>query len=627
MFASLGLFKHVSCPEQSSCAIPNCIFAHNADPPDKPKKADAKDYPTDDLSRDEAKDEPRKRRRLISRLESETLNGSTHDSVNSTSSWLESTNRPISPPPLRHMKRSQSKSSPHNGNETPKTTKSAPPPDKAVSLNPRLLANPPASHSVRLQLVKMLHEQMYRLNEEVKQSDDPSKTALQLSSSELITKALEEEESRARDSHSVYANVVKLRIAKLRKMKLPEWKQERLVQIAKEAGSDALTKSNSTIKDINTGLTPKQEVAFMKRLLAKQDGLEKHGYVTRRPSQADLDEARKVLEVARGWEQCDRCKARFQVFPGRRKEDGALTSGGVCTYHPAKPRKPTATDKADKVWKDLGYPCCKESVGTSVGCTEASTHVFKISDSKRLDLVMPFANTPENSKAETSHDAVCFDCEMGYTTHGLELIRLTATSWNGDELLDILVRPLGEVLDLNSRFSGVWPKDFAGAIAQGNTLSITPTSNGDTKAQAPPLTIVDSPVIARDLLFSLLGPSTPLIGHAIENDLNAARVIHPSIIDTVLLYPHPKGLPIRFGLKMLTKKHLSRDIQMGGSEVGHDSKEDARAAGELVRWKIKESWEKMRRDGWKVEADDFVLPMTRAEAMKAQIAKSRVAVI
>ncbi len=33
--------------------------------------------------------------------------------------------------------------------------------------------------------------------------------------------------------------------------------------------------------------------------------------------------------------------------------------------------------------------------------------------------------------------------------------------------------------------------------------------------------IVSSPVVARDLLFSLISPDTPLIGHGLENDLNA----------------------------------------------------------------------------------------------------------
>jgi hypothetical protein len=76
---------------------------------------------------------------------------------------------------------------------------------------------------------------------------------------------------------------------------------------------------------------------------------------------------------------------------------------------------------------------------------------------------------------------------------------------------------------------------------------------------------------ARALLFQFLQPDTPLIAHAIENDLNTCRIIHPAIIDTVLLYSHSDGLPIRHGLKYLSKKVLGLDIQTGGDR-GHDSK-------------------------------------------------------
>ena len=59
---------------------------------------------------------------------------------------------------------------------------------------------------------------------------------------------------------------------------------------------------------------------------------------------------------------------------------------------------------------------------------------------------------------------------------------------------------------------------------------------------------------ARALLFQFLQPDTPLIAHAIENDLNTCRIIHPAIIDTVPLYSHSNGPPIRHGLKHLSKK-------------------------------------------------------------------------
>ena len=587
MFSSIGLFKHVTCPEHPHCSLSNCIFAHHNVSEVVPATVSLPKQRLEEARLDQ--DEPRKKRRLTLPL---------------------TASRDITPPPPRSQtKPVENVPTYMKKNPTSSNLESAlPPPAKItpVSLNPKMLKNPPAAHGVRIQLITLIHEQMARLNEDL---PDPLENALRLSPQELICEALEDEEKIAKQNPAVYLNVIKLRITKLKKMKVIDWKEERLKQIAKRAPVDLVAKAEDTPSLIESGLSSSQEIAFLSKLLAKQSDLAMHGYVPHAPSDEEIAQARLGVEAASGWEQCDRCKSRFQVFPGRREEDGALTSGGTCTYHPAKPRRPQAKDKADKGHREVIYVCCNETVGESAGCTQASTHVFKVSEPKRLALIMPFKETPPKLLTPGPSTAVCFDCEMGYTTLGLELIRLTATAWpNGEEVLDVLVRPLGEILDLNSRFSGVWPKDYANAISDDRTYM-----NGANacKDNAQRLRIVESPRIARDLLFEHLTPETPLIGHALENDLNAIRIIHPSIVDTVLLFPHPRGLPIRFGLKALMKKHLDRDIQMGGDQ-GHDSKEDARAAGILVRLKVSEMWKSMKRDGWTVRKREFIPPLPSA---------------
>ena len=635
MFTAIGLFKQVSCPEQPQCFLPNCVFAHNVSSQRLPSKKTPSTSAESNLAVENEQDKPfvpRKKRKLdagdtITHGNGDNKSGSQASEVLAAITLPETISRPISPPLLQRSKvddlmdpeNRQKVTRGGRSNAIPKIAKTA-----TISLNPRMLSSPPASHAVRMQLIKMLHEYMSLLNEAVQRSNDPSKDALLLSKDELMLQALTEEEAVAKCNPNVYANVVKLRIVKLKKMKVDEWKLERQKQIEKEAIPKVSVSSSLMSKPIGTGLRPEQEIAFLSRLLAKQHGLSRFGYVEKTFRESEVEEARKGVEAVQGWEQCDRCKTRFQVYPGRRDDDGALTSGGQCKYHPAKPRRPIPKDKADKVSKEPIYACCSENVGTSIGCTAAPSHVFKVSDPKRLALIMPFEETPDNPKLAGKHTAVCFDCEMGYTTVGLELIRLTATCWpSGDPLLDFLVRPTGEILDLNSQFSGVWPHEFTAAVpygAEGIGNSAPNEGNGDVSSA--PLRIVDSPSAARALLFSYLTPSTPLIGHALDNDLNVARIIHPSIVDTVLLYPHPRGLPIRFGLKVLMKKHLDRDIQMGGA-AGHDSKEDARAAGELVRLRVKDMWEQMSREGWKAEGVRFLAPMTKAEAMKAQIANGK----
>lgn len=57
---------------------------------------------------------------------------------------------------------------------------------------------------------------------------------------------------------------------------------------------------------------------------------------------------------------------------------------------------------------------------------------------------------------------------------------------------------------------------------------------------------------------------------------------------------------MRHGLKFLMKKHLDRDVQVHEGGKGHDSAEDARSAGELVRLRVGEVWKGLKRDGWRI---------------------------
>ncbi|KAI4217058.1 MAG: hypothetical protein LQ351_000366 [Letrouitia transgressa] len=657
MFSSLGHFKEIQCPEYPLCTLPKCFFAHNdSSSPQKrdaaPKRASAPHRLESGEKRDEA-EVPRKRRRMSDNptdLDSPKITpGISRHSVadhnptqphhtattagkNNDRDGLPATaSRPISPPLPKGTRANRGRQVPtqatgkistpmtHNGNAVTSTRKVAK--KKTISaggleesLNPRMLPNPPASHPIRLKLIKMLLEQLARLNEEIERSQDPSSKDLILSKQDLITEALDEEEVMAKKSPAVYLNVIKSKIMVLKKMKGEAWKELRKQKLQSAKTDTTVRDQASAITVIETGLTSSEEIAFLSRLVASPRDRRMYSYVLAAPTEKELEQAKKGVEAALGWEQCDRCQMRFQVFPGRREEDGALTSGGKCTYHWAKPRRPDKV-KGETKARDAMYACCNESLGQSSGCTKADSHVFKISDPKRLALVMPFEQTPNQGNHNT-FGGVSFDCEMGYTALGLELIRLTALSWPDEqELLDVLVRPKGEILDLNSRYSGVWPEDYARAIPYNANVP-------EPSAAAPPtLRLAESPEAARGLLFKFLHPSTPLIGHALENDLNATRILHPTIVDTCILFPHPRGAPVRWGLKALMKWHLHRDIQMGG-EQGHDPREDARSAGELVRFKIGQSWKKMKGEGWTISDNDFRAPIP-ASSLLAALARDK----
>ncbi|CAM1500585.1 Fc.00g097470.m01.CDS01 [Cosmosporella sp. VM-42] len=641
---SLSL-THIPCPAGNSCTAFHCIFGHEKDqtPPSGIGNGNASNGLQDAEETSSNQDVPRKRFKTDSvqpTSPSKSTKGSGQNTSNQTlrdphkdagsqrpkSVKLETVSRPVSPPPLKRRIPSSHPSlsstskplSSTNQSQTPPSQKQQPlKPKKTESLNPRLLKHSPASHEIRFKLLRMLHQEFLRLNNELKKAAKGDEGKLVLPEQDLIIRALDEEQETAVQKSAVYPNVMKNKVMQYKRMKVAQWKTQRVEERKKEL--QKLRPENAsadTGKEIVTGLTPVQEVRLAKRLITPIGKLAEHGYVHVVPSEESIEKARQGVEASKGWEKCDRCQQRFQIFPGRREEDGALTSGGSCTFHWGKTYIPAKTG-SERVRVPRRYQCCGEEIGDSAGCFTQSHHVYKATDPKRLASILNFAETPENPLAPTDR-AVCFDCEMGYTVYGLELIRLTATSFpTGEVVLDVLVRPLGEVLDLNSRYSGVWPEDLAQAepwtaddVKPSKSGSDYGSEEGEAKPIKKKLKIVSSPEVARDLLFSLISPTTPLIGHGLENDLNAVRVVHPTLIDTVLLYPHKAGLPYRYGLKMLMDTHLGRKIQQetGPKMLGHDSAEDARAAGDLVRLKIRNEWLDMQRKGWNITKGELVPP-------------------
>ncbi|PWY80276.1 exonuclease [Aspergillus sclerotioniger CBS 115572] len=634
MFAPIGLFKDVPCPEGQNCLLLTCMFSHknlssSSDPrethqsahvpqatqsyiatasgetgPVKPKIQTTSDYKASINS----KPSHMSRKEPTGQSPAPTAPAIKKARPNGQSPVkLQSLSREVTPPAKASSTQAKSSAS---------TSHKVRPPRQAPreSLNPRMLTKAPAPHGVRLSIITKLHAAMSALNDKMGKDKESKDKYLVLTPNELVTMALDEEEKTAKENPSIYSNVIKLRIVKLSKMSKDDWANEVKVHLNERYYKIEPESEQSKPKVLATGLSTKEEIALTSKLLTPLQGLEQHGYVTKAPSDAEVEGARKGVIESKGWEKCDRCGGRFQVFPGRR-EDGTLTTGGQCTYHPGKALYPPKK-KTDHITghKDSYFSCCNESVGTSAGCTKGNTHVFKVSETKRLASVFQFQKTPAQPD-KGPLPPVSFDCEMGYTTQGLELIRLTAVSWpKGEPLLDILVRPIGEVLDLNSRFSGVFPEHYTKAVPYGSSVPQTSAAVlEDGEVEMPPLQVVESPAAARELLFGYLQPETPLIGHAIDNDLNACRIIHPTIIDTVLLYPHPRGLPLRMSLKVLCKRHLDRDIQTGGSR-GHDSKEDAIATGDLVRVKATETWKILKSKGWCIHNNQLVPPPGTSDA-------------
>ncbi|PNS16417.1 hypothetical protein CAC42_151 [Sphaceloma murrayae] len=628
MFTTTGLFRTVPCPKQGDCDVLNCIFSHTSGVTTLASDISASKQVIHSPTSGDIAEPATKRRRINGDGPLAKVNGLTKpaasagplippskpdsssqydDNKTKQHSIPKSLSRTVSPPPKATTKATKVGVPNENGTAKAKPT-------KKEALNPRMLASAPTGHDKRTLYLKYLHEQMNRLNKLVLASDKVDKDAMLLDEQELIKASLDEERQLAFDNPTVYANVIKQRIGVYKKMSLEDWITHVKTRVfaARQSTADVKT----TAKPIITNLSERQEASILVHLNASKETLSKLGFVLSPPTDLDIEVQQTLVAQSAHYEVCDRCKTRFQVFPTRRETDGVLTTNGPCTHHWGKMRYPKR-EKTDKITgsKDPVYICCGEPLNAP-GCTSSESHVYKLVEPARMASVIKFVETPHNPEPRLDPKgrpvkAVTFDCEMGYTVYGLELIRLTAVTWpDGGELIDVLVQPKGTILDFNTRFSGVDADDFKQAGTWTSDIPPLPIRGHPAlpehtkKARLP---LVPDPESARAILCSYITPETPLLGHALENDMNSVRLCHPTIVDTIALFPHPKGLPIRYGLKQLTLMHLGRDIQTGGA-AGHDSLEDARATGDLVRVKVGKTWADMQKKGWTWKGDELIEP-------------------
>jgi RNA exonuclease 1 len=170
------------------------------------------------------------------------------------------------------------------------------------------------------------------------------------------------------------------------------------------------------------------------------------------------------------------------------------------------------------------------------------------------------SSTADQQGSITSGRTVyAIDCEMVLTVDDkYSLARISVVDWSGKTVLDELVKPSLAIKNYYTQFSGM------------------------TKAILDPIQTTLSEIQSK--LLDLLTTQTILLGHSLESDLCAMKLTHPFIIDTSLIYPHPRGPPLRSSLKFLSQKYLRRDIQQQDLK-GHDSVEDALAVLDLVKLK------------------------------------------
>lgn len=157
------------------------------------------------------------------------------------------------------------------------------------------------------------------------------------------------------------------------------------------------------------------------------------------------------------------------------------------------------------------------------------------------------------------NDLLIIDCEMVTTTADrFALARVSIINHSGETVLDEFVKPPDLVTDCLTQFSGI-------------TMEMLDKAT---------LTLLD----IQQRLKDLFTPNTILAGHSLDSDLRALKMSFPHIVDTTLLFPHPKGPPQKSSLKWLCQKYLDKQIQNRGAQ-GHDSIEDAQSCLALITQK------------------------------------------
>nr|XP_054506289.1 RNA exonuclease 1 homolog isoform X2 [Agelaius phoeniceus] len=239
-----------------------------------------------------------------------------------------------------------------------------------------------------------------------------------------------------------------------------------------------------------------------------------------------------------------------------------LKENGYPMPHPEKAGRAVLFTAEEKKVTDLPggwethYSCCSGAVG-SPGCQVAKQHVHD----GRKESLDGFVKTFEKLPTTDGYPGIyALDCEMCYTKQGLELTRVTVINSELKVVYDTFVKPDSKVVDYNTRFSGVTEED----------LENTSITLRDVQA----------------VLLNMFSADTILIGHSLESDLFALKLIHGTVVDTAIVFPHRLGLPYKRALRTLMADYLKRIIQ--DNVEGHDSSEDARACMELMVWKIKE---------------------------------------
>ncbi|XP_059167068.1 RNA exonuclease 1 homolog [Physella acuta] len=310
--------------------------------------------------------------------------------------------------------------------------------------------------------------------------------------------------------------------------------------------SYTLHRSSSVTKNLPSSFRGKDLYDRLSKYILTEEQLRANGYP--RPAEDGSSkvvfykEETKDNLLKENERTCRRCGKRYYVAV-----DGTPATVEKCIYHHGNAYKKKVAGSIDS-----RYACCNERAG-SKGCQVAESHV---NERNKTDNLTGYMKTLPGD----DHKIYSLDCEMVYTKAGLELARVTVIDEDCNTVYESLVRPDTDIIDYNTRFSGITAADMKGVATNLRGVQA--------------------------VMLSMISDKTILMGHSLESDLVALKLIHSTVVDTSLVFPHRLGLPYKRALRNLMVELLQKIIQ--ADDGGHDSKEDAVACMQLMLYKVKE---------------------------------------
>ncbi|KAL7774644.1 hypothetical protein CFE70_005558 [Pyrenophora teres f. teres 0-1] len=235
-------------------------------------------------------------------------------------------------------------------------------------------------------------------------------------------------------------------------------------------------------------------------LLEPASIMEKNGYVLQRLTDIDLKQKRR----------CINCNQTVQHLTKSLEK--------TTSFRAANPHDPLGSYN---VLPTIRIPQQDGSVGLQ-DCNKPCMYhpgIYDKATKSDLDRIYQFHLTPPAYAGQnrTPRAAVAIDCEMGTARTGdSELIRISAIDYfTGEVLVNNLVEPDLPMQNLNTQYSGVTFGQLNRDVRAGHCL----------KGKSG----------AREALWRFVGPDTFIVGHGVNNDLRALRLIHPRVVDSYLV--------------------------------------------------------------------------------------------